>query len=379
MINPKYFLEVLSANGVFKFSGVPDSLLSELSIEFEHSGKFDHLIVPHEAMAVADAIGTYLATGNLCGVYMQNSGLPNAMNALTSLAHSKVFGIPMILIIGWRGEKLKTGKQIADEPQHLIQGAITLKQLEMLDIPFLILDSESVGWENNVKEIIELSVTLKKPVALVVRKSTFESTHLKERDRNSKGITRDEAVDEIVGLLGDNAVYVASTGYLARSLYGSLKNKKILSQGFYCVGGMGLASSIAAAISRNSSDLIVVCLDGDGSFQMYLSSLVNMNKSGKLLHFLFSNGVHESVGGQRISNDDIDYKQLISSFHLNYGGRASSKQSLRNKMQKIIDSNCYGFIEISIKNSSNSNLLRPSEKMNDLKLEFMSTLRRISY
>ena len=66
---------------------------------------------------------------------MQNSGLGNAVNPLASLAHTKVYSIPMLLLIGWRGSPFVK----KDEPQHMVKGKITRNLLKLLDIKYCVL------------------------------------------------------------------------------------------------------------------------------------------------------------------------------------------------------------------------------------------------
>ncbi len=104
--------------------------------------KIKHIIATNEGSAISLAIGSYLATNKIGVVYMQNSGLGNAINPLVSLADPMVYGIPMILVIGWRGETNKV-KQVKDEPQHKKkQGLITLRMLKNIGIPYKIIDKK---------------------------------------------------------------------------------------------------------------------------------------------------------------------------------------------------------------------------------------------
>ncbi len=132
MLSPHDFHNLCTKHGIDFFTGVPDSLLKDFCAYItDHVRENQHVIAANEGGAVALAVGHYLATGRLGLVYMQNSGQGNAVNPLTSLADPDVYSIPMILLIGWRGEP-----GIKDEPQHVKQGKITLKILDTLDIPY---------------------------------------------------------------------------------------------------------------------------------------------------------------------------------------------------------------------------------------------------
>ena len=155
MINPSEFINILNSKRINYFYGVPDSLLKPLCTKLLKLSPSVHQISTNEAMAVSSAIGSYLATGDMACVYMQNSGLGNSINPLVSLASKNVYGIPMLLLIGWRGELLHEDQQINDEPQHSHQGKITLNQLKILNIPYIVLSKESADWKNKVFSIIQ--------------------------------------------------------------------------------------------------------------------------------------------------------------------------------------------------------------------------------
>ena len=156
--------------GIKFFAGVPDSLLSEFSKELENNNKFiTHLICPNEGSAIGSAIGYYAAKKKIPAVYMQNSGLGNAINPIISLASKKVWSIPMVLIIGWRGSY-----GIKDEPQHKQQGKVTEKFLKLLGIEYQIYKDF-----NNSKAIQKLILKAKKnktPVALLLKEKYSSPT-----------------------------------------------------------------------------------------------------------------------------------------------------------------------------------------------------------
>jgi phosphonopyruvate decarboxylase len=104
MINTSDLIYFLIKNKVNFFAGVPDSILKNFSYILNlYKKKISHIITGNEGSAIALAAGNYLATKKPALVYMQNSGLGNAINPLISICHSKVYSIPLILMIGWRG------------------------------------------------------------------------------------------------------------------------------------------------------------------------------------------------------------------------------------------------------------------------------------
>ena len=168
MISPKEFYDYLIKKNINFFSGVPDSLLKDICAYIDDNSRVNqHVISANEGNSVAIAAGYHLATGKIPMVYMQNSGLGNAYNPLISLTSKEVYSIPMLLMIGWRGEP-----GVKDEPQHQKQGQVTKSQLESLDIDYLILDSNS-NLEETVNSCIEKATKQNSPVAILVKKNTF--------------------------------------------------------------------------------------------------------------------------------------------------------------------------------------------------------------
>ena len=177
MIDPAEFIGFCRDGGIQRFIGVPDSLLAPLSqqISSECSAD-DHIISANEGSAIGLAIGFYVSEGKPCLIYMQNSGLGNAVNPIVSLADDQVYGVPMLLVIGWRGEILDSGDQLSDEPQHRKQGQITLSLLETLGIDYAVINKNTLNCEDVVKSMIGLACEKNKPTAIVIRKGVFNQS-----------------------------------------------------------------------------------------------------------------------------------------------------------------------------------------------------------
>ncbi len=137
MIKSEFFFNFLKKNKIDFFCGVPDSVLKATDSQLSKLKKNKNIINHNEGGSIATAIGYYLSTKKIAGVYLQNSGLGNAINPIVSIASEKVYSIPMLLIIGWRGSPLEKKK---DEPQHQLQGKITTKILKLLNIKFCYLN-----------------------------------------------------------------------------------------------------------------------------------------------------------------------------------------------------------------------------------------------
>ena len=124
------------------FTGVPDSYLNGFCNYALHHHSERNIITANEGNAIALAAGHYLATKEIPLVYMQNSGEGNAVNPLVSLADRNVYAIPMIFVVGWRGEP-----GIHDEPQHIYQGEVTLELLKVMGIPYMVISKDTTTEE----------------------------------------------------------------------------------------------------------------------------------------------------------------------------------------------------------------------------------------
>lgn len=115
------------AAGITFITGVPDSAFRDLIKELEDS-EMNRRYVPatREDNAVALAVGASLA-GERPLVFMESSGIGNAIDALTSLAI--IYGIPLILFIAWAGYKGR------DTPHHNVIGEPLESLLASLKIP----------------------------------------------------------------------------------------------------------------------------------------------------------------------------------------------------------------------------------------------------
>ena len=307
MIDIKAFLKTLQDNGVGFFTGVPDSNLNDFcKLINEEIGHDRHVIAANEGNAVAIASGFYFGNGCIPLVYMQNSGLGNAVNPLVSLSDPNVYSVPMVLVIGWRGDP-----SITDHAQHKTQGRITPIMLDDMKIPYMIMDEdnaiECAEWAP--KKAKEISA----PTALIVKKGVLAAKTKVPIKDDSYPLSREEAMNVVLGVMPEDTVYSATTGRASRELY-ELRN--IRGEGhdhdYLNVGSMGHASSVALGMALSDPDRPVVCFDGDAATLMHMGSLAieaQQNLHG-YMHIVLDNGVHESVGGQptvarKISFTDI--------------------------------------------------------------------------
>jgi phosphonopyruvate decarboxylase len=381
MIKPALFVEALAETGVNFIAGVPDSLLKDLcaKLTVELPAK-NHIIAANEGSAIGLAIGHYLATSNPAMVYMQNSGLGNAVNPLTSLADPKVYSIPMLLVIGWRGEILETGTQLPDEPQHKKQGEITLDQLNILDIPYKVIDKGTTNLNEVLLELISLSITRSGPVAIIVRKGTFSPFKYESEKVQKYPLLREEAIEIIVDNIDKGTPIVSTTGVASRELFEIRKRKgQGHSRDFLTVGGMGYASSIAAGIANALPDKKIVCIDGDGAALMHLGALAITADCSNLIHFLINNEAHDSVGGQPTKGAGINFSSVGKDLGYSHTFEVESKEDLKALCLAMKGNEGSVLITVKTRAGFRSDLGRPDRSPIENKKDFMGLLRDVDY
>ncbi|KAM7449859.1 hypothetical protein ABFA07_002238 [Porites harrisoni] len=295
-LNPKDFYNALCMHGMDYFCGVPDSLLKDFCAYVTAvTPKSRHVITSNEGQAVALAAGYHMATGKAGVVYLQNSGLGNIVNPLMSLAVPNVYSIPMLLLVGWRGEP---GKR--DEPQHMIQGQATPGILASCGIPFQVLPDYQEGAEQALYVARKHMETSKGPYCLLVRRQNFIPYKL-EKEPDLYPLNREGALQVIVDSLKDRDVVVGTTGMLSRELFEYRVAKGHgHEKDFLTVGSMGHASAIALGIAQFKPKRQIFCIDGDGAVIMHMGALATIGQSEvpNFKHILINNGCHDSVGGQ---------------------------------------------------------------------------------
>jgi phosphonopyruvate decarboxylase len=371
MIQPKVFFDAISSRGVSFYTGVPDSLLANFCFYLDdHSSNQQHIIVANEGNAVALAMGFHMSTGKLGMVYMQNSGLGNIVNPLTSLVDPEVYKVPMLLVIGWRGEP-----GVDDEPQHIKQGQVTLPQLDILEIPNWVVDAKS-----DINSVLDDAFACMNhrnaPVALVIRKDTFEKYTPNNSINQISNFLREDALELILQLCSEEDLIVSTTGKTSREVY-ELRVKNGQSQrDFLTVGGMGHASSIALGVAVGQPQRRIVCLDGDGSMIMHMGSMpvIAKFKPKKFIHVLLNNCSHESVGGQPTSANVIDFQKLSAAVGYKAYAVASDIQSLKDAWRSLINDTGPVLLEVKIRNGSREDLGRPKSTAEQNKIAFMEII-----
>jgi len=371
MIEAEYFYNKLVGSGVGFFTGVPDSLLKDFCAYITgNTEEQNHIIAVNEGAAVGLACGYHLATGNIPLVYMQNSGIGNAVNPLLSLADTEVYRIPLVLVIGWRGEP-----GVHDEPQHIKQGKVTCSLLETMGIPYAVLENTEEGAGRQIENCFNTIKKTQSPYALVIRKDTFAPYTL-QKEEDAATMTREEAIEAIAS--GRDGIIVSTTGMISRELYELREKESPVSheRDFLTVGSMGHASSIALSIALQRPQIPVTCLDGDGAALMHMGALASIGtkKPRNFYHIVLNNGAHDSVGGQPTIAPFIDLPAIARACGYVHVYQAGKK----NELKSILADKNEGltFIEVIVKKGARRDLGRPKSSPIENKTAFMSNIKK---
>lgn len=373
MLDAGEILEALCRRGVTFFTGVPDSLLKDLCAAIvERVPQSRHVIAANEGGAIAFAAGHHLATGDLAAVYLQNSGLGNAVNPLLSLADPDVYGLPMILVIGWRGEP-----DVRDEPQHRKQGRVTLALLEAMEMPHRILSSSPDEADRDIEWAAGAARQGSRPVALVVRKGTFARFTRPATAAEPVRITRERAVDEILGALDPSDAIVSTTGMISRQLDDARVRRGEAARDFLVVGSMGHASAIACAIAAARPERQVVCLDGDGALIMHMGTLAVQGALAvpNLKHIVLNNACHDSVGGQPTAALHADLTAVALACGYSTHAAVTAQEDIGPAVRAIREWEGPALLEIRMQRSADREPGRPATSPRENRDAFARFLR----
>ena len=359
------------------YTGVPDSqlkplcnyLIDKYGIDYKH-----HIIAANEGNAVALAAGYYLSTKKFPVVYLQNSGLGNIVNPVASLLNDKVYAIPVIFVIGWRGEP-----NIKDEPQHIFQGEITEKLLKDLNIEYFIISSETSDKEvEQVKIKFNNIMNNGKSVAFLVKKDAL-SFDKKVLYKNLHKITREEIIKYILKFSKKSPI-ISTTGKTSRELFEIRNiNNQEHKYDFLTVGSMGHCSSIALSIALNKPKTKVWCIEGDGSALMHLGamSIIGASNPKNLVHVVINNSSHESVGGMPTVAENISFTKIAHGCGYKKIIRICSIKDINKKLHQAELSKELTFVEILSAIGSRSNLGRPTLSTIENKKNFMNYINNL--
>lgn len=357
------------------YAGVPDSQLKALCNYLMDKYGIDpkhHIIGANEGNCTALAAGYYLATGKVPVVYMQNSGEGNVINPAASLLNDKVYAIPTVFIIGWRGEP-----GIHDEPQHVFQGAVTLKLLEDMDIAAFVIGKETTE-EEAAEAMANFRVLLEagKDVAFVIRKGALTDAPAVIY-KNTNVMRREEIIQHIVKASGDDPI-ISTTGKASRELFETrVANGQSHQYDFLTVGSMGHSSSIALAIAVNKPERRIWCVDGDGAVLMHMGAMpvIGANRPQNLIHIVINNGAHETVGGMPTVAESIDLVAIAKACGYPHAARAEDFSALDKELEEAKERGELSFIEVKCSIGAREDLGRPTTTALENRQAFMDYIR----
>ena len=366
------FTEILGADF---YAGVPDSQLKALCNYLMNTYGIDtrhHIIAANEGNCAALAAGYHLATGKVPVVYMQNSGEGNIINPVASLLNDKVYAIPVIFVVGWRGEP-----GVHDEPQHIYQGEVTVKLLEDMDIRTFILGKETTEEElTEVMTAFRKDLDAGKNVAFVVRKGalTYDG---KVKYKNNHTMIREDIIRHIVQVSGEDPI-VSTTGKASRELFEIREaNGQSHKYDFLTVGSMGHSSSIGLGIAVRKPEQKIWCVDGDGAVLMHMGAMAVLGAAhpDNLVHIVINNGAHETVGGMPTAAARIDLPAIAKACGYSYAVCVDTFERLDQELQDAKKRNALSLIEVKCSIGARDDLGRPTTTARENKERFMEYLR----
>ena len=356
------------------YTGVPDSQLKQLCNYLMNTYGIDskhHVIAANEGNCTALAAGYHLATGKVPVVYMQNSGEGNIIYPVASLLNDQVYSIPVVFVIGWRGEL-----GVHDEPQHIYQGEVTVKLLDDMGIDSFIISKDTTDEElEEVMSSFRKTLDEGKCVAFVVRKGALEYDGQIEYS-NDNSLIREEIIEHIVKVSGEDPI-VSTTGKASRELFEIReRNGQSHKYDFLTVGSMGHTSSIALGVAFNKPDKKVWCVDGDGSALMHLGAMavVGANKPNNMVHIVINNGAHETVGGMPTVASDVDMVKMAEACGYPNYCSVDNMDDLDKALLDAKDKNELSFIEVKCAIGARDDLGRPTTTARENKENFMEYL-----
>lgn len=359
------------------YTGVPDSQLKALCNYLMNTYGINpnhHIIAANEGNCTAIAAGYHLSTGKIPVVYMQNSGEGNIINPVASLLNDKVYAIPVVFIIGWRGEP-----GIHDEPQHIYQGEVTIKLLEDMGIKSFVIGKDTIDEEvSTVMKEYKVLLSEGKNVAFIIRKGAL-SYDEKIKYENENSMIREEIIKHIVKYSGEDPI-ISTTGKASRELFETrVANNQSHKYDFLTVGSMGHSSSIALGIAVNKPNTKIWCIDGDGAVLMHMGSMAVIGASApkNMIHIIINNGAHETVGGMPTVASNIDLVTIAKACGYSYAVCVNNFEDFDKELENAKTRNELSLIEVKCSIGARENLGRPTTTALENKRNFMEYLKTL--
>ncbi len=383
MIKADDFLTQCKNHKISFFSGTPCSYLKPLINAVIDDSDIDYFGATNEGDAVAMVCGAQMTQRR--GVVMfQNSGLGNAVNAITSLSFP--FRFPFIMIVTQRGQPGGP----PDEPQHELMGQITEEILTLMRIKWEYFPDNADEMRESLSRAVQHMDEQKQPFAYVLRKGTIEKQELKKEksetpigrreyifkeclEKNySERATRTSALEVVLTHRKSDDLLIVTTGKAGRELY-TLKDDQ---QHFYMVGSMGCASPFALGGALCNKDKRWVVIDGDAAVLMRMGNLATVGTFGPedYLHIVLDNEVNDSTGGQVTISSEVS----LAATALSCGYKNAYSTDDLSELDKILTSKEIekgpSLIHFRIKKGSPAELGRPKIKPYEVKERMMNYL-----
>lgn len=356
MLDQKQVFDTLAQNGVTFFTGVPDSYLNGFCNYALANFADRNIIAANEGNAVGIACGHYFATKEIPLVYMQNSGMGNVINPLASLSEKDVYAVPMLLLIGWRGE----GNTEPNHPQHKLQGEITTKLLDVMHIPYSILTDNNDDFKAVISKAVAYCKETRQSYGLIAPKGVMAAAEKANNVDDVYPMSREEAIEVILDNMPADTIYSATTGRATRELFFLRERRnETKAHDYLNVGSMGHASSVALGIAMSQPRRNVVCLDGDSACIMHMGAMTMVSKLNvpNFMHIVLNNGAHESVGGQPSAGHKLNFTKIAESCgYATVSKPAETEAELIEAINKLRDCGKASFIDCRIHKGLNSKL-----------------------
>jgi len=371
MLRCEDFARICMEHDLTFFTGVPDSTFKSWMNFLQRQSDLTNILAVNECEAVAICTGCHLSTGKIGVLYMQNSGLAKSVDPLTSLCNPEVYSIPLLLMIGWRGEP---GKK--DAYQHHKMGCITLPLLELLAIPYEILPANIKGVEKTLKRAKDYMEKNSNPFSIVIRRGVFEEDRYGPK-KNLKEMTREEAIKIIMECLDGDEIVISNTGKTSRELFEYRTTKKQgYQKDFYNIGAMGCTQSIALGIVLQKRDKKIFVLDGDGSVLMEMGALATIGHYSpeNFHHIVFDNQAHDSTGGQPTCSDTVQFDRVALACNYKYAKVVEKKMALIKAIRECKREKGPSMLVVKVEKGAREDLGRPPKTPVEYKKNLMDYL-----
>ncbi len=373
MVNCEDLAKIFQKNGLNFFSGVPDSTFKGWTSFLDQNPDLEHIIAVNECEAISMAAGYHLATGKIGVVYMQNSGEGDIVNPLTSLCDREVYSIPLIMMIGWRGEP---GKK--DEPQHKKMGKMTLELLDVLGVPYKVIQESLSEVEKSISELEGIARRENIPVAMIIQEGLIED-YTAGKESMKLEMNREAAIKRIVDNISDKDIVISTTGKTSRELFEYRRLKGQATMDFYTVGSMGCSSSIGFLVARKKPEQRVFVFDGDGAALMQLGSFATIGhyKPKNFYHIIFDNNSYDSTGGQPTVSETVDFEKIALACGYKHTKTVEKSSELESFIKNIDSHRGPTLLVIKVNKGSRKDLGRPDKTPIENKKMFMDFLKSL--